>query len=100
MEYKFHIGQHVVCINDKWVCRRTGKPASDFGILAPKLNKVYTIRGKRMSKPGPYEDHLVLLFEELDNSSKSNPETGFVARHFKPLQKLTTDMFMKENLNV
>jgi hypothetical protein len=85
----FHVGQLVVCVNDRFSpCEYWRAAVSSF----PKLNAIYTIRSMR-------EAHglLGLCFYEIVSRpaefSEGFVEPAFNSKNFRPVKKTSIDVF-------
>lgn len=94
----YHIGQHVACLTSNWGFSN-GKSAKEYGIKTPIKGRVYTIRALIQFPTGTH-----FLLEEIINKQvttrEGSIEPPFHSSNFKPLQKLTPDMFKEDILDV
>jgi len=79
----FHVGQEVVCVNDKFTITGPGAPF----VKTPVCGRVYTIRDIRTSRRGDY-----LLLDEIRNDefhfgSGETGEPGWRLDRFRPVQR-------------
>lgn len=84
----FHVGQRVVCIND----RRRGLRPLPFGCSLPKQGCVYTVRD---IFPDPFDGRILLLLEEIINPMLGRIEYGYDASHFSPVKETSIEVFRK-----
>jgi hypothetical protein len=87
----FHIGQHVICICDKWSNEPTWRAAVH---TFPKLGGIYAIRDIC-----DREGLIGLMFEEIWHKRAmfcvDLVEPAFNAKRFRPVKKSSIDVFKK-----
>jgi hypothetical protein len=87
----FHIGQHVICICDRWSNEPTWRAAVH---TFPKLGGIYTIRDIC-----PRVDVVGLVFEEIWHEPAwfcvGLVEPAFNIKRFRPVRKSNIDLFKK-----
>lgn len=93
----FHIGQHVVCINDTEGIFDTPGIEYDPGLDGLKKDVVYTIRDLQIDD---IENYLILRLEEIFRPLNADgSEPGYCYKRFKPLQKIKVEDFMKQEVD-
>lgn len=87
----FHVGQHVVLVDDSQF--RWRMPTK-----IPVKGVVYTVREVFVGKSGPRGDIMAIRLVEIRNPIRQyigrTAECGFRASRFRPLAKLTPESFM------
>ena len=83
----FHVGQKVVCVND-----RNLRVRRDLYSSLPKQGQIYTVRA--ITPPDAVTPNTpgVLLEEIKGEYSSSGYEYGFLAFRFRPIQERKTDI--------
>lgn len=99
MTPEFHIGAHVVCIDDNlYSFQYPGIEYANDDLDGLTKGIVYTIRDIFVD---PFFDDLTFRLEEIYRQpSIEDYEPGFDARRFRPLRKLTVEDFAVEEEKV
>lgn len=93
MAWEFHVGQRVVCVNDRWDDRRPLRTIAHEVI--PTAGVVYTIREIGFLMPH-YPDSVCVRLEEISNPLKEYVdgtfERAFGVYRFRPLRERKTSI--------
>lgn len=86
----FHVGQKVVCINDRGI-------ENDLFERGPTKGEVYTIRNIRTDKRGNVGFRLVEIVNQpnprREPDETGDREAGFYARRFRPVKTTSIEIF-------
>lgn len=97
------VGQHVVYVGKPTAYSPMRQKWDRAGLIRPKTGVVYTIRSVFIGFASG-QRRVSLLLQEIHNPEVSTVdglrEPGFVASKFRPLQKLTPEMFMSTDAPV